>query len=171
MTLKNQLKPVAGNRRTLESLAMALSDDDPVVREKARRELVAVRKAAVPLLIQVLSSKSRWARWEAVKALNEIGDPASARALVERLEDDVSEVRWTATEGLIRLGVGSLEPLLESLMGHSDSVLLRQGSHRILTVLASGDTTGRLAPVLEALEGPAPIIALPLAAYNALKPF
>jgi hypothetical protein len=82
-----------------EALITSLGSHDDVVRVKARHTLVSLGKAAVPSLIVALKNKNDLVRWEATKALGEIGDPESAPALVRGLEDEDFDVRWLAAEG------------------------------------------------------------------------
>ena len=150
-------------------LARELRSDNPVTRERACRALVAAGRAAVPALIAMLTDSVDHARREAARALSRIHDPASAPAMVAALEDDLPGVRWLAGEGLIALGREGLIPLFRALIAQSDSVRLRQGAHHVVHALAGGEYAPRLAPVLQALEGPEPISAIPVAAFNALK--
>jgi len=56
-------------------LTELLASEDGMIRQKARKTLVALGKPAVPSLVQALqSSRVDQARWEAAKALAAIGD-------------------------------------------------------------------------------------------------
>jgi len=150
-------------------LARDLRSDSPVTRERACRALVAIGRAAVPVLVDTLTDAVDHARREAARALSRIHDPAAAPAMVAALEDDLPGVRWLAGEGLIALGREGLIPLFRALIAQSDSVRLRQGAHHVVHALAGGEFSVQLAAVLQALEGPEPISAIPVAAFNALK--
>jgi len=150
-------------------LARELDSEDPVTRERASKALVALGKPAVQLLVTKLSGTHDHARREAARALTKIHDPSSAVALVSALEDELPGVRWLAGEGLIGLGRGGLVPLYQALIRHSDSVRLRQGAHHVLRALSEDEHGRQLALVMEALEGPEPISALPVAAFKALR--
>ncbi|HUI09064.1 MAG TPA: HEAT repeat domain-containing protein [Bacteroidota bacterium] len=152
-----------------EDLARDLRSDNPVTRERACRALVAMGRTAVPVLMETLAGAVDHARREAARALSRLHDPGSAPAMVAALEDDLPGVRWLAGEGLIALGREGLIPLFRALIAQSDSVRLRQGAHHVVHALAAGEYGSQLAPVLEALEGPEPISAIPVAAFNALK--
>lgn len=123
----------------------------------------------MPRLIEILGDRSGHMRWEAARALVSIRDPSAAPALVEALEDEMLEVRWTAEGGLIDLGRDGLVSLLHGLITHSGSNRFREAAHRILTAMARSDHAEIAKPVLEALEGPASIMALPVAAFMALN--
>ena len=65
---------------SIETLINTLSSLKDRTREGARHALVAMGKDAVPSLIEALKNKNSLTRWEAAKALGEIGDPESAPA-------------------------------------------------------------------------------------------
>jgi hypothetical protein len=125
------------------------------------------REALGPL-IEALASRKSWVRWEAAKALGQIGDPAAAEALVKALTDRRFDVRWLAAEGLITLGRNGVTPLLNALIESADSLWLRQGAHQVFHDLSAWDLREILRPVLAALEDIEPSLAVPLAAKKAL---
>jgi HEAT repeat protein len=155
-------------KATINSLIADLANKDGIVRVKARQQLVAYKKRSVAPLMRTLSNKNDWVRWEAAKALSQIGNPESIEALLEALKDKKFEVRWLAAEGLIRIGRKAIVPLLEALVKHSDSYWLREGIHHALHDMNTGKITEVLRPVLVALEGPEPSLEVPLAARAAL---
>ena len=159
-------------RRQYESTSSAIADlarDDPLVRVRARHWLEAIGRPAVPALIEALADPSSQVRWEAAKALGRMGDPAAAPSLVRALQDRGFGVRWLAADGLIALGPAGLVPLLQALVKRSGSVWLRQGAHRVLHELARGQLKDVLQPVVAALEGIEPSLAVPPAAEAALE--
>jgi hypothetical protein len=139
----------------IETLIADLASKDDMARVKARHSLVAMGKIAVPLLTEALESKKYLIRWEAAKALTEIGDPGAAPALVEALEDEEFDVRWIAGEGLLK--------------ERADSPFLREGAHHVLHDLAKGALRESLTPVLGALEVMEPVEEIPLIAHKALE--
>jgi sporulation protein YlmC with PRC-barrel domain len=156
--------------RQYESISSMIADlarDVPLVRVSARESLVAIGGPAVPALVEALGNPNRHLRWEAAKALSQIGDPAAAEALVKALEDELFGIRWLAAEGLIAVGREGLKPLLRALIQRSDSDWLRQGAHHVLHELAR---TGleEVRPVLAALEDIEPSIDVPLVARTTL---
>jgi HEAT repeat protein len=153
----------------LSNLIADLADDEGLKRQRARQTLVSMGKPAVALLTEALSNQRERVRWEAAKALSEMCAPAAAEALVNTLEDESFGVRWLAADGLIAIKREGLLPLLQALVGCSDSVLLRQGAHHVLRILAGEkDLHLQLAPVLAALEDSEPALEIPLAARNAI---
>ncbi len=129
--------PASHANEEIESLIADLASDHGLTRQRARESLAAIGQPAVAPLIAALADSKRQVRWEAVKALGEIGDPAAASALVSALEDEGSGIRWLAAEGLIAIGREGLKPLLQALVHYSDSEWLREGAHHVLRRLAA----------------------------------
>ncbi len=154
---------------SMEALIFDLGSHDDVVRVKARHALVAFGKAAVPSLIEALKSEHYLMRWEAAKALGEIGDPDAAPALVKALEDNEFDVRWLAAEGLVKMNINGLKPLLQALEHRGDSALLREGAHHVFHDLAKGRLRKFLSPVLAALEALEPGGDLPWATPHEME--
>jgi HEAT repeat protein len=153
----------------LEVLIKSLSSEDDGVRVKARHSLVAMGKAAVATLAGALKDGNELLRWEAAKALGEIGAPEAAPFLVRALEDEQFDVRWLAAVGLIGMNIKGLKPLLHALMEQSDSVFLREGAHHVIHDLTKGELKKYLAPVLAALENIEPAAGCPQVAFHALE--
>ena len=155
---------------TVKSLIAELQSEDGQVRVRARKSLVASGSMAVKPLVKELTSTREGVRWEAAKALGQIGDSAATQSLVKALEDKMFDVRWLAAEGLITIGRNALVPLLQALMEHPvDSPWLLEGVHHVLHDLNKGDLIEILQPVLVALEGFESSVDAPLAAEIALK--
>jgi HEAT repeat protein len=161
--------PAKGASRSLEALIADLSSQDDGVRVKARHSLVALGKTAVPPLVEALKNKNYLRRWEAAKALGEIGDPEAAPALVDALEDEEFDVRWLAGEGLIKMNINGLKPLLRALEHRGDSVLLLEGAHHVFHDLTKGALRKYLLPVLAALEALEPRGGLPWVARHEME--
>ena len=150
-------------------LIATLGVDKGAERESARRALVNIGEPAVPALIDALSNLKQQVRWEAAKALGQIGDPIAAPALVTALEDKHFGVRWLAAVGLVALKHDGVQPLLSALLERSDSDCLREGAHHVCHNLSKGESCEVVKPVLAALNKPEPQLAVPLAAYAALN--
>jgi len=116
-----------------QSLVNLLESEDEKVRTRARKSLVTIGKQAVPNLSLVLeNSKVYKARWEAAKALNEIGDLKSIPTLVKALEDPESDVAWLAAKTLEKFRKAAWSELLRALVDHgSKSVSLQHGAHHV----------------------------------------
>ncbi len=163
---KSEAEPIA---ETIDSLVEKLSSSDGLKRQSARQELAFIGSPAIPALLKALQSPNERVRWEAAKALGEIRDPLAAPGLVQALEDEEPAVRWLAASALIALGRASLPSLLQALEGHSASVAMREGAHRVLHALIRDGRAPDAVPVLEALEDIEPAVEVPIAAYNVLQ--
>jgi HEAT repeat protein len=155
--------------KSINLFVKELRSKDGLVRVKARRKLVVIGGPAVGPLAKALSSRNRWMRWEAAKALGQIGDSEAAQALVRALEDKIFDVRWLAAEGLITIGKKALVPLLEALLERSDSPWMREGAHHVLHDMDKSDISEMILPILNALEGMEADLEAPIAAETALS--
>jgi HEAT repeat protein len=156
------------NAENIDSLIADLVCDDVILCQKARRQLVVMGHKAVPFLVKELGSEKYWVRWEAAKALAQIGDPAATAALIKALEDKEFDVRWLAAEGLINIGQKAVALLLEALIDNPKSIWLRHGAHHVLHDMNRGDLDEVLRPVMSALEDVEPYVEVPMAARKAL---
>ncbi len=155
----------------MKRLIADLRSGDGAVRREARLALVFIGKPAVDLLIPLLKDPDDDVRWEAAKALAEIGDPRAASDLAELLLDRNFGVHWLAADALITMGRDAIKPLLEKLTEHcSKSTWLRRGAHHVLHDLVKKDPDLKevVGPVISALEGFEAEIACVGPAYTAL---
>jgi hypothetical protein len=156
------------DKQDVEPLMIELTCDDVIRCQRARRSLVSIGSGAVPSLVAALDSEKIWVRWEAAKALSQIGDPAATDALIKYLEHKEFELRWLAAEGLINIGRPAVVPLLRAVIDYPKSVWLLQGAHHVLHDMYRGDWDGILRPVMIALESFEPSVEAPVAAKNAI---
>jgi HEAT repeat protein len=157
------------DQTAISSLIADLASDDGVTRVKARHALVKVGDKAIKPLIKSLADPNQWVRWEAAKALSQIGNPAATHALVQALEDRMFDVRWLAAQGLITIGSEAVIPILKALIERADSSWMREGAHHVLHDLAQGKLKKVLRPVLAALEDVDASVEVPFAAKAALN--
>jgi HEAT repeat protein len=115
----------------IHKLIESLGSENGMDRQKAREALVAKGKNTIDFLMEMLTHPKHIYRWEAVKTLEEIGDPLSISLFIRALEDNKSDVRWIAAKGLIKLGMPSVKPLLNALIQKTDSVFILAGAHHI----------------------------------------
>jgi len=160
-----------GTDTNLKSLMEMLASKDGVIRQKAREELVALGKPAVSSLIQALqNSKLDQVRWEAAKALGGINDTRSIPPLVQALEDNISDVAWTAADALKAFRKAAWPPLLEALIkSKSESVALRKGAHHVLVNQREDGFNDLLSTLLKALESSSAPESSTIAAHEILK--
>ncbi len=116
----------------IKELIKKLANPNGIIRQKARYELVKLGNPAFDYLLEMQSSEKHLTRWEAVKAISEIGRKDSIPILINALEDEEFDVRWLAAEGLIDIGHDSVFPLLKSFIANKDSVHLKEGLHHVL---------------------------------------
>ena len=155
----------------LESLMDMLASKDGMIRQTARKSLVALGKPAVPSLAYALrNSKSDQVRWEAAKALGAIGDTRSIPPLVKALVDTDHDVAWLAAVALSKFKKAAWSPLLRALMkAGPDSVPLRQGAHHVLLHQSEAGFNDLLATLIKALEPGAAPGSTTVAAYETLQ--
>ena len=154
-----------------QSLVNLLESEDNKVRTKARKALVVLGKQTVaPLSLVLENSKIYKARWEAAKALGQIGDLKSIPTLVKALEDPESDVAWLAAKALEKFRKAAWAELLLALVDHgSQSVMLQHGAHHILRKQKVEGFNDLLDLLRTALESGSVSESIPLAAYNILK--
>ena len=139
-----------------------------MLREGLRVRFVSQGQKSVQILHRCLSSHDEHVRWEAAKALSEIGGAAAMEVLAGALQDESLDVRWVAAEGLIEAWEASLEPVLHQLIAHAGLVAVRESARWIIGAVLHERDVSFLKPVLHALNNRAPIFEVPLAAYEAL---
>jgi HEAT repeat protein len=153
----------------LSSALESLASNDPVVREKARHQLVSLGPDAVVPLLQVLREPNDRVAWEAAKALGAIGHPAAANALAELLNHPNHDVRWVAAESLAAMGSAGLEQVLMTLLTKSGSVAVQNGAHHVLAMFTHKHEKELLASLLTKFNAFEPAVAIPPAAFKALN--
>lgn len=126
----------SGDEAAIEYLVQALGDPDHRVQCKAIDGLAALRAtAATPVLIQQLFLRTTPlpAKRRILAALGKIGDPSSARAIVEFLERELdTDTRGTAIFALGEIGSDVALSSLEKIAADdSDPVLRRLASEAI----------------------------------------
>ena len=88
----------------ISKLVDQLCSETGLERKKARKALVSKGKMSIPYLSKLLDYNKHIHRWEAIKTMEEIGDPDSLQYFIKALDDNKSDVRWIAAKGLIKLG-------------------------------------------------------------------
>jgi HEAT repeat protein len=156
----------------LQELIIKLGSDNGLERQKARKAFVKMGMDSIDFLMELLSHPKHIYRWEAVKTLEEIGDPVSIPLLIQAMEDDKSDVRWIAANGLIKLGKHSIKPLLKILETKSDSVFVLEGAHHVFFELRENKMLPKGFPInklLSALKNPEWVESVKPIAYEILK--
>ena len=94
-----------------------------------------------------------------MKILEEIGDASTIPLFIRKLEDDDSEIRWIAAEGLIRTGKNCIRPILKRLIENPEenSIFVYSGAHHVFYDLHKEGALPDKFPatqLLEALKNP-----------------
>ena len=168
--MENKSKKIKNSE--MHELIITLGSDNGLEREKARKALVRIGKESINFLKELLSHHKHIYRWEAVKSLEEIGDPVSIPLFIEAMEDEKSDVRWIAAKGLIKLGAHSIKPLLKILEQKSDSVFVLEGAHHVFFELKEKNELPKEFPVdklLSVLKNPEWVESVKPLAYEILK--
>lgn len=100
-------------------------------RKEAREQLVKHGRKAIRFMENEHKNENIIYRWEILKTLQQISDSSSIPIFINALEDEESDIRWVAAEGLINLGPETIEPLLKALVKNSESVFLSAGAHHV----------------------------------------
>ncbi|HTQ40401.1 MAG TPA: HEAT repeat domain-containing protein [Pirellulales bacterium] len=161
-------KVLEGSPPDIQDLFVALRSDNPLERERARNKLTILGREAIVPLIRELKSPIVHARWEAAKALSQIRDVNAANALAEVMDDENHDVRWVASQGLVRLGAKGLEQTLLALLSHGNSIWVRDSAHHVLSHFAHRMGGEYLLPLLALFNGFEPAVSVPPAALTAL---
>lgn len=121
-------------------------------REKARKDLVRIGVDVIPYLEPLVNSKKHKTRWEAVKALGEIGHKQAIPLLIHAMEDEKSDVRWLAAEGLVHVGIESIYSLLISLEEKYKSMHFRNGVHHVFKEFREFDLPEEFDEIMRNME-------------------
>ncbi|MCM2370239.1 HEAT repeat domain-containing protein [Aporhodopirellula aestuarii] len=148
-----------------------LASDDGVVRDRARKALVAAQgHEVVHALIAELVDPRKRVRWEAAKALADIGSPVAALPLVHAMTDEDDEVAWLAAEGVASLGEPGLLAVFSGITRDCHSLEYCKVAHHSLKEFRKiGNHVEVIDKVKKALEGVEPKLSAPIAAYRALQ--
>lgn len=151
----------------VKQLIDKLRSENAGERLRAREQIVASGDSAVECLLELLGEQQH-ARWEAAKALAGIAHPSAAPALVERLDDENSDVAWVAAEALIVIGESGLEVLVRKLVVGPTAKQFYKGAHHVLHDLHKRGCSADLTGLLEAMQHEEPEMAVPTAAEAVL---
>jgi HEAT repeat protein len=150
----------------LKTLLDNLTGSDGMARQRARETLVLAGEQALAELRALLSSPDKQTRWEATKALATMSDAGSLDAFLALLDDQNSDIRWLAADGLIHLGPRSVRPVLQGLTGPKLTRGRLEMSHRVLGELSSDHKllADIIAPLMQAIGGNDPAVTAERAA-------
>lgn len=107
-------------------------------------------------------------RQETIHALCNSFEPTDLQSLTLALSDDDPGVRWLAAEGLVEMGERGVETTLQILKAHSDSILMRESAHHVLSAFLKQPWGRSLTPAIQALESVEPALTVPWIAEHLL---
>jgi HEAT repeat protein len=93
------------HENAIKPLVHALSDEDGMLSSLAANALVRIGGAAVPALIETVTSGAQSARIHALRALAEIKDHRAIPIMMKVMQEDSALLQHWAKEGLDRLGL------------------------------------------------------------------
>lgn len=136
----------------VELIKDLLDDKNYTKKHDATGELVQMGKSIIPQLHKLVLSKNDSLRKESAKIIQLIADRRSIQLLINLLEDPVSDIRWIAAEGLIKIGRRSIVPLLKSVRDREKQAFLPKGAHQVLMSLLSDNEKVQLKALLDSLD-------------------
>jgi HEAT repeat protein len=111
-----QSSHVPAQKKEIHELIDDLREDtEKEVRNSAAAELVAKGEPAVYPLIGALNDSDWRVREESAKALGRIGNKKAVKHLIQLFKDEKTRVQLWATDAIIAMGPGSVEPLIDAL--------------------------------------------------------
>ena len=155
--------------KSIEELINDLANPNGIIRQKARYELVKIGSPALDYLLELQSSVKHLVRWEAVKAISEIGSSETIPILTNALEDEEFDVRWLAAEGLIDIGNTSVYPLLKTFISNKESIHLKEGIHHVLKGLETRGLFDDKYGIIDAFESSIAPVEIEIKIINMLK--
>jgi HEAT repeat protein len=154
-------------------LITALSDEEDYTNKKnARIALERMGKRIIPQMHKLLTSDNSLLRMEAAKIIKAIADKRSIPMLITMLDDIEFDLRWTAAEGLIKIGRKSITPLLKAIRDGKSSLLLNKRAHQVLNSLLHETEKKELFSLMLSLDDYHGLIeTAPVEALKALRLF
>jgi HEAT repeat protein len=133
-------------------IAELIDDSDYKKKHEARKSLVRLGKTIIPDIHKLLKSERVLVRKEAAKVVQLIADLRSIPKLITLLEDTDFDIRWIASEGLIRIGRKSLIPLLKAICVAKSSLFIDRRAHQILSKLLYENEKEQLMTLMLSLD-------------------
>ena len=146
------INPSIFNDKLNTLIADLLDETDYRKKHNARKTLVKMGKKIIPDFHVLLKSKDDLTRREAAKVVQLVADLRSIPILISLLDDNEFDIRWIASEGLIRIGRKSIIPLLEAICVGKSSLFLDRRAHQILCSLLYENEKEQLKPLLLSLD-------------------
>lgn len=119
----------------IKELVHKLCEGDRAKHEEIRKKLISYGPVILRYVKVLLNNQKHHCRWEAMKLMEETGDPESIPFFLDALEDEKGDIRWIAAEGLIATHEFSVKQLLKLLLEKSDSVFVLNAAHHVFSEL------------------------------------
>ncbi|NOZ46235.1 MAG: HEAT repeat domain-containing protein [Chlorobi bacterium] len=131
-----------------------LSSKERSVRVNARNKIEDIGMPITEHLKEILYFKDHHLRWEAAKTFSQMALPETITIQIQTLEDDESDIRWIAAEGLSKMGSKVIKPILDYLLEHgTESVHLIKGVYHVLNKIDTDkELKEKLAPLVKSLK-------------------
>jgi hypothetical protein len=131
-----------------------LLSDDRSIRIQTREEIEQIGIDIIPHLGEILYFDNHKLRWEAAKTLEQMAYVEGIDIQLQALEDEESDIRWIAAEGLVKLGRKSILPILKKIVNDgTESVFFIKGAYHVLQKLdIEEDLKEKLKPIVKALN-------------------
>lgn len=158
--------------KEIRELMEILGDEDGKKRRNARKKLAGIGESTLNYIKEFLNHPKHIYRWEAMKVIEEIGHPDSIPIFIEALDDEKSDIRWIAAEGLIKMGKYSVKPLLKEVAENYDSVFVLNGAHHVFYELEEKELLPKNFPtkmLLSLLRSPSKGASLKVLVHNILN--
>ena len=120
------------SEKEIKELMEILGDEDGSKRKNARKKLIEIGENSLHHIKNLLNHPKHVYRWEAMKVMEGIGVPELIPVFLKALEDEKSDIRWIAAEGLIKIGKYSVRPLLKHVSENYDSIFVLNGAHHVI---------------------------------------
>jgi HEAT repeat protein len=152
ITMDNEVEQKVSPAYLAKLTSELLKTDDYAARHNARIKLVAIGRRALPSLHRLLSVKNGEQRMETAKVVELIADSRSIPFLIVLLDDPEFEIRWIASEGLVKTGRKCVAPLLRSIRSGKSSLFIAKSAHHVLDALLLEIEKVRLSSLMQVLE-------------------
>ncbi|MEX2720643.1 MAG: HEAT repeat domain-containing protein, partial [Candidatus Wukongarchaeota archaeon] len=135
--------------KAIAPLIKVFKTTDGNIQVAASDALARIGKPAVEPLIKLLNHKEFYVRWQAVRALQNIGDKRAFEPLLKALNDENGEVRWKAAETLGKMrDKKAADHLIKALEDEDERVRM----NAMMALFEIGDTRA-VEPLIRMVKG------------------
>jgi len=131
-----------GDPRGVRALIGLWKDPSAETRTKAAESIVESGGGAVESLILALGDEDPYVRWRSAWTMGKIGDTRSVEPLIKTLDDDAPEVRWMAVHALGEIkDMKAFEPLT-ALLGDRDTGIASEANRSLERLQRKEEVSG-----------------------------